>query len=573
MYECDVLVVGGGLAGTWAAIRAKDFTDSVILVDKAKVARSGNSTFAAGVMLAPQMGDHFDLWLKEIVERGEYLNDQDWIKVMLKEQPAIIEELNRWGVPFEKDEKGNLSRIVGRGHVNTRLLMFHGPKFMEKMREQVIKWKIPLIERVMVTDLLTSDGRAPTKGSIVGAVGFQVRNGKFEIFKAKSVVIANGGVIGKGRIFSDNLTGDGIAMAYRAGAELHGMEFAQGCGSWMFDRRYFAQGMNMFQGHGALLLNRLGERYMEKYDPALKERARIPELVLAQSKEGYEGRGPLYIDMSNFGQETWDRFRRVLPQPMRILDESGTEPWKQKVIFEIPSTGFSSLVSGILNNTFCETNLPGLYVAGQAGGFMAHGTYSVGGVNLAMCCVSGRRAGEYAARYAQGCGEAEIDQNQIDTLEKELYAPLSIKDGITPDEIDAKIQNLTHLAPYAHFKSGKRIKEVLAGLNEMKNLLPRLGAPNHHELVKAHEMKNYLLCCDLIYRAALERKESRGGLVREDYPYRDDINWLKRVILSRREDGRVYVKLQPIPIYRYKVRPDKLERKPPIIPIPRIEEK
>jgi succinate dehydrogenase/fumarate reductase flavoprotein subunit len=343
------------------------------------------------------------------------------------------------------------------------------------------------------------------------------------------------------------------------------MEFAYGCGSWMFDRKYFAQGMNMFQGYGALLVNKLGERYMERYNPSLKERAGMAELVLAQSKESYEGRGPLYIDMTHLSQETWNRFRRVLPQPMRIFDESGIEPWKQKVVFEMPSTGFFALSSGILNNIFGETTLPGLYVAGQAGGFMAHGAYSVGDVNLALCCVGGRRAGEYASRYALLNKETGIDQNQIGALKKQVYAPLSIKDGVTPDEIDAKIQDLTHPALYAHFKSKKRINEVLAGINKIKKLLPKLGVPDYHELVKAHEMKNYLLCCELIYRAALERKESRGGLVREDYPYRDDINWLKRVILSCNEEDRVHVKLQPIPIYRYKVKPDKLERKPTII--------
>jgi succinate dehydrogenase / fumarate reductase, flavoprotein subunit len=326
----------------------------------------------------------------------------------------------------------------------------------------------------------------------------------------------------------------------------------------------------LFQGSGALLVNRLGERYMEKYDPVLRERARIPELVLAQSKEGYEGRSPLYMDMSHFSEETWNRFKRVLPQPMKILEESGLEPWKHKVVFEIPSTGFSSLVSGIWNNIFCETTLPGLYVAGQAGGFMGHGTYSVGGVNLALCCVTGRRAGEFAARYSSSCEGTNIDQAQLDSLANKIYHPLSVKNGITPDGIEAKIQNVICSAPYAHFKNQERIRRVLAAFQRIKTDLPRVKAPDFHELVKVHEMTNYLLCCELIYRAALARQESRGAHVREDYPYRDDVNWLKRVILRRQEAGRVNIRLVPVPLYRYKIKPETFERKPPSVPIPKI---
>jgi succinate dehydrogenase/fumarate reductase flavoprotein subunit len=294
--------------------------------------------------------------------------------------------------------------------------------------------------------------------------------------------------------------------------------------------------------------------------------------VLAMSKEGYEGRSPLYLDMTHFSQEVWERFRRVLPKAMRIFEESGIEPWKQKVQFDLGTTGFSSNVSGIMNNIYCETNIPGLYVVGQAGGYMAHGTYSVGGVNLAICCVSGRRAGEYAARHSMLQNFQEISVGLIEELKHTIYAPLTVNNGYTADNIDEEISELTHAAPEAHFKNEKRIHRVLAGFERIKKQLKNVGAPDYHELVKVHEMKNYLLCYELIYLAALQRKESRGGHMREDYPYRDDINWLKRIIISRRDETEICVRLLPVPISRYKIRPEKLEIKQSVIPIPRVED-
>ncbi|MBI2853954.1 MAG: FAD-binding protein [Chloroflexi bacterium] len=567
-YDCDVLVIGGGLAGTWAAIRARDFTDRVILVDKARISKSGASTFAAGVMLAPQVGDDFNLWTSEIAERGNYVNDQDWIKVVLEGQTGIIDELQRWGVEFEKDAQGKLVRIVARGHVNTRILMFHGSQFMQVMKKQVVSRGIQTIERVMVTDLLTSDGEYPTKGRVVGAVGFNVRNGEFQVFRAKSVIIASGGMYG----FNwgvKNIVGDGIAMGYRAGADLKGMEFAIPREAWIFDRKYkTGQGLNMWQSAGMHLLNSRGERFMEKYEPALMERARLAELILGVAKENLEGRGPVYMDMRHFSQETWDRFRRVTPRGMQLFDK--LEPWKRKLQFDFGAGGFSSMVCGIKNNTFCETNLPGLYVVGEAGGYPGHGTYSVGGFNLAACCVSGHRAGEYAFAYSRQFRDIEVNQPQLYSLGKEIYKPLSLEKGLIPDDIHTKIKEVTAV-PYAIFRNERKLLKILEGLDKVKALLPQVSAADYHLLMKTHEVKSYLLCSRLVYTAALARKESRGPHSRSDYPYRDDINWLKNVILCSGGNDRINVRLEPIPVYRYPAKPERFELVPPTVPPAKVD--
>jgi succinate dehydrogenase/fumarate reductase flavoprotein subunit len=347
------------------------------------------------------------------------------------------------------------------------------------------------------------------------------------------------------------------------------MEFGIPRGGWCFARKYQMMGMNMFQGNGAILVNRLGERFMEKYEPVLKERAPTYILHLALTKEGVEGRGPIYMDMTNFTPETWERCRRVIPRAIRIFEESGLKPWKEKIVFDMGTGGIWCQVGGIKNNIFCETSVPGLYVAGQSGGYPAHGTYSVGGINLALCCVGGYRAGEYAARYAEHCTPRELNEDQVKRLVEETFSPMGRKGETNADTIDKEIRDLIHPAAHAIFKNQERILTVLAGLEKINELLPEVSAPDAHELVKANEMRNYLQCVELIYRACLERTESRGALSREDYPYRDDIDWLKWVILYP-QDGGVRHRLESIPLYRYPFRPKKLEKIPARILPPKI---
>lgn len=573
-HECDILVIGGGLAGTSAAIRASEFSDSVVLVDKAKVAKSGCSTFAAGVMVAPQPGDDLNTWEKEITENGAYMNDQDWLHITLQEGKEAVKMLDEVGVEFEKDGNGNLVRIVGRGHVNTRMLMFHGPQFMQIMRREVIKRKIPLVERVMITHLLTSDGQYPTKGCVVGAAGFNVRSGDFQVFRAKAVILATCGVKGW-PAYVRNIMGEGFVMGFQAGAELFGMEWHMPNEGWMFERKYCLHGQNMWQGagtqegQGMRLLNVQDERFMGKYDPVHKERALKSELHMGICKEWLEGRGPVYMDLRHFSPETWDKFRRVLPAYMKAAD-AALKPWEKKVEYEMGMGHVRSLSSGFKHNLFCETNIPGLYVAGEIGGFPGQGLEGVGGLNLLTCLVSGRRAGEYAFKYSSQHSEAEICHTQLDRIGEEIYKPLSVENGLTPSDMMSKIMHVSAV-PYALFRSEKGINKILSGLQRLKKLLPGVSAHDYHTLVGANEIKSYLLCLILIYKAALERRESRGSHARSDYPYRDDINWLKHIIMCYEGNDKISLRLEPIPIYRYPVKPEKLEKVAPMVPPVEVE--
>ncbi|MDP2720289.1 MAG: FAD-dependent oxidoreductase, partial [Dehalococcoidia bacterium] len=456
--ETDVLVIGGGFAGIWAAIRAKDFAGRVLLVDKAKVARSGCSTFAAGIQFCPTPEDDFDVWKREIVESGDYFPDQDWVDVFLKNQMERIMDYEKWGAPLEKDEKGKIARIVGRGHKNTRLFQFHGPKLMDLLRKKAIVKGVNLLERVMVSELLTSDGQHPTEGRVTGAVGFNTQTGEFFIIKAGVTVMAAGPPCGKRGNVVDNDTGDGLAASFRAGAELVNMEFLTAGNITVWQRKGEAAGINMLQGHGAFFVNALGERLMEKYDPVLMERSLLYRICMGFAKESMEGRGPIYVDMRHLPAETFAKFRRVLPRTMMFWDELGVDVTREKIECT-PHWGVtnSSGQGGIKVNLSCQTNLPGLYAAGGVTRVPIQGIYALGGIATASCNVLGYIAGENAAGDTGAAKEGELDLKQVASLRSAIFEPEKRKEGPSPASFFERLDRETVPAPFSMFKSQGRI--------------------------------------------------------------------------------------------------------------------
>ncbi len=558
LLSTDVLIIGGGFAGCWAALRARDFVDNVILVDKAKVAKSGCSTFAAGVQFCPMPEDDVDILKKEIVESGEYFPDQDWLTIFLQNQMERIQDYERWGAPIEKDEKGKILRIAGRAHIHGRLFQFRGPELMSMLREKVLSKGVKLIERTMVVDLLTSDGIHPTKNKVIGAIGLHTRNGKFIVFKARATIIATGGIAGKRGFMVDNLMGDGIAIAFRAGAEVTNMEFCTNGNISVWERKGIAAGINMIQGYGAHFINAKGERFMKKYDPLLIERAQLSKLCMAFCKETLEGRGPVYVDMTHFTPEIFKRFKIVLPRTMLFWELLGIDVSKQKIestpcwrIMTVTGPG------GIKIGQRCETNILGLFAAGATIRDPAQGIYSVGGMATASCNVTGYIAGENAGMMAQENKISEMDKSQVQLIIDNMSSPLYSKHTIRSDQFVTKLDQTFIPAKYSMFKSESRITKVLAEINKIQQDLPKLYASDTHDLVKAIEFKNYLLCAELVFRAALERKESRQYHYNQNYPYRNDKEWLKLVIL-RKENDHIIISYEPIPIDRWPIKPAKM---------------
>lgn len=563
--ECDVLVVGGGLAGCWAALRARDFKAQVILAERGIVSRAGVSPFSGAGLLCPSHEDNLDAWHRDMVVRGKFLNDQEWIKILLEEQPARIEDMAGWGIPFERDNGGNIVRCPSMGSSVAKVTIIPSLKMMECLKKRAEDTGVKLAEKVMITDLLTSDGCHPTKGSVTGAFGFQAQTGEPCVINSKATVLATGGLG-----YSD-LSGDGIALAFRAGAEIYNMEFIITFDKMGFEGRPTGFHFGTFHREGFTLWNSRGERFMERYYPQLKEMVNRHELALAILIEEVEGRGPVYMDLTHLGAEGINRLKKhpATYKTMGILEKAGIDISKKRVRFNV-FTGFLNYTNtgGIRHNTYAESSLRGLFVAGEAGGYPARGCGSVG--PLAMCCVGGYRAGEYAARCAVEKPSISENKDQIKYLEKETFGPFNTSAGLAPEELLEQVNAFLSPPKISVFRNKENIARILVESENWKERTKHLKAGNMDQLIKANKLKNYIQCAELIFRASQEREESRGVFIRTDYPFQDDLNGLKYVVLQQDEKWKAYFKTLPLPVYRYQVRPESYSRKPFSLPVPSV---
>ncbi len=549
VIDADVLVVGGGMAGLWAAIRARDFGGKVILVEKGKVSRSGISVFCHGY-LAPLSPEMHEPAIKDIVERSSFIADQEWIKILVEENNDRVAEMEGWGAIFRKDEKKTheADRWV-RGWKVRAWALAEGKQVMEVLRARALKQGVVLAERVMVADLLTSDGKHPTAGRVVGAVGLNTRTGEPVVYRAKSVILTTGGASGKLHYgYADNVTGDGQAMAFRAGAALGGMELSPSNYFGLWNRRFCTGGQGQFQIGGARLVNRLGEEFLKKYPACAKEfvgfrdQTDYGDLCRAMAVEILEGRGPLYFDMRAWSGEQIDKMRQVLPFTMMAFDKAGIDLNKE-LVETTPVVGLycMSTQAGMTIDLHSETTIHGLYAAGAAS------MVARSAMPQSLCIVCGYRAGEDAGRKGSDRGFGPVDSRQVEELTKTMLAPRFRHSGKSPDEIYYAVNRTVTSYGVNLFGEDKRLRAALDKVRQISaGDLPRVNADDAHELVKANEARSFVQLMELVLESALVRKESRLAHYRADYPFRDDREWLKNVICRRKEDGHLAVTTEPV---------------------------
>jgi len=556
--DTDVLVIGGGLAGAFAALKAKEEgAEKVVLVEKGRFGSTGCSAFAAGVV-QPFLGeeDDFGTWFEASVKAADYLIDQDILRMYLDEAQLGIEEMDRWGVDFVKKD-GKLERLQSRyadsSKPGIKTIMFKGGiQMMDVVTRRVAGMGVETVNRVMTTDLLVHGGRA------VGAVGFDTTSGDFLIFRAKATVLATGGIAFKdGYHATKNLTGDGHAMAYRAGVELMSYEFMP---QHIMTRDIDVLGFTMFVGLGARFVNSRGEDFMGEYDPRLRERTSLGKLALAITLEHEAGRGPIYLDMTHFSPEQVKRLSEVVPMFALIAERAGAmEGDSITERLEILPCTFGNISRGggvrVLNERF-ETSLPGLYVAGPGTAAPRAGTA------LTESLVSGTRAGRFAAQHAKGAGIGEFAKEHVEALREWAFEPYTRKDGIEPDLVVTSLQETIIPSRILVILTEDKIRTALQEVERVKETeLPRLFAYDPHYLRMADEARNMVQCAELWLRCAMVRQESRPdfGFWREDHPYVDNGDWLKWTAIRKEGEGYSIVMI-PVPIERYRLKPEKRER-------------
>jgi succinate dehydrogenase/fumarate reductase flavoprotein subunit len=554
IIETDVLVIGGGFGGLAAAIRIKELAPetAVLLVDKQTIGWGGKANKGAGVLwiLAPEDDSEafVDFHVKNI---GIYLNDQELLYAMARESYGAAKKLADWGVKVMKTPAGDLD--VNRLPFGWSLAAAD-LDMMLPLKNKAEKLGVKLLDKTQVVELLKQNG------CVTGAAGFNLLDGRFTVFNAKTTILANGDCdFGVMRMWA-NACGDGIAAAYNAGAEMRNAEFGN-----FYDVVNKSTGIPIVFGFNNLY-NAQGENISAKYIQGPQPDIPI-SIILGMEKEVREGRGPIYIDMAEFAKPSeggggifqWDRphFKALFGREFAKVHQYGPPP-AQKI--EV-SLGFTGELSPIKVDREMKTTLPGLWAIGDtsyAGSAWAGAAEAppgrLRGSGLMNALIAAIMAAPSAARHAQETSLSAPDSVEITLLKERIFAPLNRKGGYSPSVAIRSVQEAVVPVKYSMRRRKERLEEALSKVAEVQKKLPELSADDPHGLARCHEASCIALCAEIGFKAALARTESRGWHYREDYPRQDDKNWLKWVIIKK-EQGRMDVSTEPIPIERYKIKP------------------
>lgn len=547
IIETDVLIVGGGFSGLWSGTKAREFVDNVLIVDKGPpIGYAGEGYFAGGGMQALPPGENVDDYVKDIISLGDGLFEQDLLEKILLQSWERIEDFQRMGVEFEDEEDGKLRIIPQRGLKHNACYLpkpsgAGGINMMFGLAREAERLGVKYLSRVFITDLIKRDDR------VVGAVGYNVRSGRFYIFKAKSVILATGGCSFKGGYEDTHMSwGEGIELAFNAGAELKNMEFAT---IWIIPSKFRWEGVTYLLPLGAAFVNEQGEKFMERYSPTFKSNCDYNFIARAMAMEAKAGRCPFYLDCSAMTPEA-----KKLMTPAegwteiqyKQLLNAGIRPFEERQ--EWTATPWSN--SFVNSDLEMRTKVPGLFVAGVLRN-VDPGIY-FGGWSICKTAAFGRWAGESAASYAKSIASEPFraeEKEQISLLRQDIYSTLG-KPGIEPEEILKELQST--IFPVFILKNESNLKSALHQVELIRDeLLPQMGARDLHYLAKAKGIRSMTLAAELMLRASLMRTESRASHYREDYPDRDDKNWLKW-IMANRKDGKLNFYLVPMPLDSYK---------------------
>ncbi|ODT85964.1 MAG: fumarate reductase/succinate dehydrogenase flavoprotein subunit [Nitrosomonadales bacterium SCN 54-20] len=528
----DVLIIGGGTAGPMAAVKAKEANPElrVLLLEKANVKRSGAISMGMDGLNNAVMPGHAtpEQYVKEITIANDGIVNQKTIMAYAQNSFSMIEELDRWGVRFEKDETGDYAMRKVH-HMGTYVLpMPEGHDIKRVLYRRLKRARVSITNRLVATRLLIA-----ADGSVAGAMAFDCRTGDFHVIRAKAVILSTGaagrlGLPASGYLFGtyENPTnaGDGYSMAYHAGAELSGIECFQ---INPLIKDYNGPACAYVTGPlGGYTANSKGARFIEcDYWSG--------QMMMEFYRELQSGNGPVFLKLDHLADETISTIETILhtnerPSRGRFHKGRGTDYRKQMVEMHISEIGLCSghSASGVWVNERAETTVEGLYAAGDLA-CVPH-NYMLGAF------VYGKIAGESAVARCAGTPLADIDETQVELEKARVSGPLSRADGLPPSQVEYKLRRMVndYLQPP---KVTRKMEIGLARFEEIRADLDRLVARDPHELMRALEVHAIRDCAELAARASLYRTESRWGLYhnRVDYPDRDDREWFVHVQVKK----------------------------------------
>ena len=560
-HSYDVVVIGAGLAGMRAALSAHQHGASVAILTKVHPVRSHSNAAQGGINAAlTDRGDKWEEHAFETVKGSDYLGDQDAVEVLAQEAGNDIIALEHMGVIFNRNEEGRLGtrRFGGQKRARTFFVSdFTGQAILHVLFEQILKARLPVFEEWFVTSILKDD-----HGRCGGIVAFEIKSGNFAVFHSRSVILATGGL---GRVYEPSTnalicTGDGIALAYGAGAPLMDMEMVQYHPTTLKGKGLLIS--EAARGEGAYLLNRHGERFMENYAPNMMELASRDVVSRAEQIEINEGRGVngcVLLDCRHLGKQfIQDRLRQINEEAKTFANIDLTEePIPIRPGMHYQMGGIKTDVDGrcwdIQENW---KGVPGLFAAGEAACVSLHGGNRLGANSLLDTVVFGRRAGTCAAEYAKDNPITPVSDFACQT-DQRLVTSLLARQG--NNDTVAEIRHIMgttmnrHLSVFRDHEGMQNAQQVIRQLKERWEgvSIKDKGQIFNTGLISALELRFMLDCAETIITGALTRKESRGAHFRTDYLERDDEHWLKHILLYHNPDGPPRMEYLPVCITQW----------------------
>ena len=567
--SCDVLIVGTGSAGLRAAIEAHDAGAHVLIISKSRKGDPHTVLARGGINAALGTMDPEDNWMvhaSDTLREGEFIADYEKVEVLCKNAPDTIMELVNWGATFHREKDGRLTQRFFGAHTYRRTVFYRdwtGQEIIRVLMEQVNQREIKVIDNIYIMKLLKSDNDGADDGDaghVNGALGVDIENKEFARFECKSLILAAGGYtrvypVSSSRLFENY--GEGIALAYEAGADLVDMEMVQFHPTGMVwpEKAVGTLATEAIRGEGGILLNSKGERFMKNYDPERMELAPRDVVARANYNEIISGRGTehggVWLDVTHLRKEVIQDRLPTMYEQFQELD--GIDISKEKM--EVAPTAHYSM-GGVIVDMKCRTKIKGLLAVGEVTS-QIHGANRLGGNSLLDTMVFGKIAGEEAAILAkQGVGdtkkteapstrESNVDNNQEkkEGFDDDYYGGgiFAVKEPIKfRNEIQELMkQNAGIIREETRLQNGlKRILELKNKFYSKDNIIEvfKIDDNNSENIVITWQVKSSLVACEAIIRSALMRQESRGAHYRSDFPKLDDERF--KVNIYCRKEGK-----------------------------------